>query len=104
MAPRRDAARLSRAAHGAPPPSTSTPDRDNCSDSDADGPLDRSAELAAIARPRPGDDPPTEQLRRALRNRQYMAGVAAAVDHWPNLTDEQRDTIAALLKSHRKTP
>ena len=101
MAPRRDAARLSRAAHGTP---TSTPDRDTCSDSDTDGPPDRSAELAAIARPRPGDDPPTEHLRRALRDQQYMAGVAAVVDHWPNLTAEQRDTIAALLPSHRKTP
>ena len=101
MAPRRDAARLSRAAHGTP---TSTPDRDTCSDSDTDGPLDRPAALEAIARPRDGDDPPTEHLRRALRDRQYMASVAAVVDHWPNLTDEQRDTVAALLQPHRKTP
>jgi hypothetical protein len=101
MAPRRDAARLSRAAHGAPPSAT-TPDRDTtCTDTDPDRLTDR---LAAIAQARPGDDQPTEQLRRALRDRQYMAHVAAAVDSWPALTDDQRDTIAALLDTHRKPP
>jgi hypothetical protein len=100
MASRRDAARLSRATHGAPPPGVVTPD----TDTDPDRPIDRTAQLAVIGQPRPGDDRRTEQLRRALRNRHYMAHVAAAVDHWPALTDDQRDTVAALLQPHRKPP
>jgi hypothetical protein len=105
MASRRGAARLSRATHGAPPPGTVTPDPDtNCPDTDPGRPTDRAVQLAAIGQPRPSDDWPTERLRRALRNRQYMARVAAAVDQWPALTDDQRDTIAALLQPHRKPP
>jgi hypothetical protein len=103
MASRRDAARLSRATHGAPPPGVVTPEPDtNCPDTDPNRLIDRTAQLAAIGQPCPGDDRRTEQLRRALRNRHYMAHVAAAVDHWPALTDDQRDTVAALLQPHRK--
>lgn len=63
---------------------------------------DRSIVLAAIGRPRPDDDPQTAAIRRALRDRRYMARVAVAVDQWPALTDEQRDTVAALLKPRRR--
>ncbi len=101
MGARRDAARLSRAAHGERPPGTTAPDRET--DTDRDHAIDRTARLAAIARVRPGDDRATEQLRRALRDQQYMVHVAAAVDRWPALTDDQRDTVAALLNTHHET-
>ena len=76
MAVRRDAARLSRAAHGTPPPATA-PEQDT-GDLNPDGAADRPARLAAFARARPGDDPPTEHLRRALRDPRFMAGHITA--------------------------
>lgn len=63
---------------------------------------DRSVMLAAVGRPRPDDDPQTAALRRVLRDRRYMARVAVAVDQWPALTDEQRDTVAAILRPRRR--
>jgi hypothetical protein len=58
--------------------------------------------LAAIGRPRPDDDERTAALRDALRDQQYMARVASTVDQWPALTEEQRDTVSALLKPRHR--
>ncbi len=61
----------------------------------------RRARLAAMAQPRPGDSPRTAALRAMLRDEALMAEVTANVDAWPDPTEEQRQTIAALL--HRPT-
>ncbi len=62
----------------------------------------RRARLAAMGQPRPGDSPRTAALRAMLRDDTLMAEVTANVDGWPEPTEEQRQTIAALL--HRPTP
>lgn len=61
----------------------------------------RRARLAAMAQPRPGDSPHTAALRAMLRDQALMAQVTANVDTWPEPTEEQRQTIAALW--HRPT-
>ncbi|MBX7266493.1 hypothetical protein KIF24_10930 [Micromonospora sp. Llam7] len=59
------------------------------------------ARLAAMSTPRPSDDPETARLRGLLRDWEAMAEVTATVDQWQPITDEQRDTLAALLHPHR---
>jgi len=44
------------------------------------------------------------KLRAVLRDEMLMAHVRANVEQWPPLTDEQRDTLAALLHRHAKRP
>jgi len=61
----------------------------------------RRARLAAMAQPRPGDSPHTAALRAMLHDQTLMAQVTANVDAWPEPTEEQRQTIAALW--HRPT-
>jgi hypothetical protein len=62
------------------------------------------ARIAAIAAPRDSDDPQSAALRAVLRDERLMAHVIANVDNMPPLTDEQLDTIAALLnRSRRRT-
>jgi hypothetical protein len=56
----------------------------------------RRARLAAMAQPRPGDSPHTAALRAMLRDQALMAEVTANVDTWPEPTQDQRQTIAAL--------
>jgi len=72
----------------------------------ADGPAeaitaaDRSvmgARLAAMAEPRPDDNPRVAALRAVLRDEALMAHVTANVDRWPPMTEEQRDAVAMLL-------
>jgi hypothetical protein len=55
------------------------------------------ARLAAMATPREGDSPQVAALRAILRDEALMAHVTANVEQWPPLTDEQRQTLAALL-------
>lgn len=61
------------------------------------------ARLAATAQPREGDSPRLAALRAILRDESLMAHVTANVEHWPPLSDEQRDTLGALLdrSAHR---
>jgi hypothetical protein len=51
--------------------------------------------------PTPGDSPHTAALRAMLRDQALMAQVTANVDTWPEPTEQQRQTIAALW--HRPT-
>ncbi|WP_431726931.1 hypothetical protein [Verrucosispora sp. TAA-831] len=55
------------------------------------------ARLAAMAAPRDSDSPRLAKLRAVLRDESLMAHVRANVEAWPPLSDEQRDTLAALL-------
>jgi hypothetical protein len=61
------------------------------------------ARLAAMAAPRDSDSPRLAKLRAVLREESLMAHVRANVEQWPPLSDEQRDTLAALLgrSAHR---
>jgi hypothetical protein len=86
---------------GPSPPTVTTPG--SAAHPGTDPPTSRSIVLAAIGQPRPDDDEQTAALRSALRDRRYMARVAAAVDQWPALTEEQRDTVSALLKPRHRT-
>ena len=62
------------------------------------------ARLAAMPTPRDTDTPELAALRAVLRDERLMAHVTANVDRWPPLTDEQRETLAALLHwSRRRT-
>jgi cytoskeletal protein RodZ len=60
------------------------------------------ARLAAMAAPRDSDDAQLAALRAVLRDERLMAHVTATVDGWPPLTDEQRDTVAALVNPSRR--
>jgi hypothetical protein len=62
------------------------------------------ARLAAMATPRDSDSPQLAKLRAVLRDETLMAHVRANVEHWPPLSDEQRDTLAALLDRTAKRP
>ncbi len=62
------------------------------------------ARLAAMAAPRDSDDAELAALRAVLRDEKLMAHVTANVERWPPLTDEQRETVAALLNPVRRTP
>ena len=55
------------------------------------------ARLAAIAAPRDSDSPRLAKLRAVLRDQALMAHVTANVEQWPPLSEEQRETFAALL-------
>jgi len=55
------------------------------------------ARLAATAQPREGDNPSLAALRAILRDQTLMAHVTANVEQWPPLSDEQRETLGALL-------
>lgn len=55
------------------------------------------ARLAAMAAPRDSDSPRLAKLRAVLRDQALMAYVTANVEQWPPLSEEQRDTLAALL-------
>jgi hypothetical protein len=55
------------------------------------------ARLAAMAKPRDDDSPKAAALRAILRDQRLMARVTANVESWPPLTDDQRETLAALL-------
>lgn len=68
---------------------------------DADHALMR-ARLAAMAQPHDDDTPKAAALRAILRDQRLMDRVTANVESWPPLTDEQRDTIAALLNPRKK--
>jgi hypothetical protein len=57
------------------------------------------ARLAAMAAPREGDSPRVAALRAVLRDESLMAHVRANVERWPPLSDEQRETLGALLHS-----
>jgi hypothetical protein len=62
------------------------------------------ARLAAMAAPRDSDCPRLAKLRAVLRDESLMAHVRANVEQWPPLTEDQRDTLAALLgHSARRT-
>jgi hypothetical protein len=62
------------------------------------------ARLAAMATPREGDSPRMAALRAILRDETLMAHVVANVEQWPPLSDEQRDTLAALLHRPASLP
>lgn len=76
---------------------------------DAGGPADSltpvqkilRARLAAMSAPRLSDDPETVRLRSLLRDWEAMAEVTATVDQWQPITEEQRETLAALLHPYR---
>lgn len=55
------------------------------------------ARLAAMAVPRESDTPQMAALRAVLRDESLMEHVRANVEQWPPLSEEQRDTLAALL-------
>ena len=60
--------------------------------------------LAEMAKPRDSDDAGTAAMRAILRDEALMAYVTANVDRWPPLTDEQRDTLAAILNRPANRP
>jgi hypothetical protein len=62
------------------------------------------ARLAAMAAPRSSDSPDVAALRAILRDEALMAHVTANVEQWPPLSDEQRETLAALLHRAAKRP
>jgi hypothetical protein len=74
---------------------------DAAASADADHALMR-ARLAVMAQPRDDDTPQAAALRAILRDQQLMARVTANVEYWPPLTDEHRETLAAILKARRK--
>ncbi|MDQ7905982.1 hypothetical protein RB614_15830 [Phytohabitans sp. ZYX-F-186] len=55
------------------------------------------ARLAAMAAPRDTDNEQMAALRAILRDEALMAHVTANVERWPPLSDEQRETLGALL-------
>jgi hypothetical protein len=55
------------------------------------------ARLAAMAAPRDSDTPRLAALRAILRDQALMAHVTANVEQWPPLSEEQRETLGALL-------
>ena len=62
------------------------------------------ARLAAMAAPRDSDSPRLAKLRAVLRDQALMAHVTANVEQWPPLSEEQRETFAALLDRTAKRP
>ena len=62
------------------------------------------ARLAAMAAPRDSDSPRLAKLRAVLRDQALMAHVTANVERWPPLSEEQRETFAALLDRTSKRP
>ncbi len=62
------------------------------------------ARLAAMAAPRESDSPRLAKLRAVLRDEALMAHVTANVEQWPPLSEEQRDTLAALLDRSASRP
>jgi hypothetical protein len=64
----------------------------------------RKARLAAMSQPRPDDPPELARLRAVLRDNSLMERVCAAVDAWPDPTDEQLATIAALCRPRLSIP
>lgn len=61
------------------------------------------ARLDAMATPRDTDNEQMAALRAILRDEALMAHVTANVEQWPPLSDEQRETLAALLNRSRRT-
>jgi hypothetical protein len=55
--------------------------------------------VAALTRSRPDDDPELVEARASLRALSLEAAVRKAVAQAPELTVEQRDRIAAILRS-----
>jgi hypothetical protein len=95
---------LPMANHPSTPPTNTTASHDTPAGlSAADRALMR-ARLAAMAKPRDSDDAELAALRAVLRDERLMAHVTANVEQWPPLTDEQRETIAALLNPARRNP
>ncbi|GAA4690822.1 hypothetical protein Prum_000040 [Phytohabitans rumicis] len=91
-------------AHPSTPPTNTTASDDTPAGvSDADRALMR-ARLAAMAAPRDSDDAELAALRAVLRDEALMAHVTANVERWPPLTEQQRETIAALLNPPCRTP
>jgi hypothetical protein len=62
------------------------------------------ARLAAMAAPRDSDSPRVAELRAILRDEALMAHVTANVEQWPPPSDEQRETLGALLHRTVKRP
>lgn len=93
------------AAHVEPRPTRHTPATDPAPAgvSAAERALMR-ARLAAMATPRDDDSPRVAALRAILRDEALMAHVIANVEQWPPLTDEQRETLGALLHRSLKRP
>jgi hypothetical protein len=63
-------------------------------------PTTRSAQVQPSQAPDGGEDsdgPRMAKLRAVLRDESLMAHVHAIVEQWQPLSDEQRDTLAALL-------
>ncbi|MFC0530574.1 hypothetical protein [Phytohabitans kaempferiae] len=56
------------------------------------------ARLAAMATPHDGDSPRVAELRAILRDEALMPHVTANVETWPPLSEEQRETLSALLQ------
>jgi hypothetical protein len=80
-------------------PHTNTPASDDTSAGvSADERAIMRARLAAMATPRDGDSPRVAELRAILRDEALMAHVTANVEQWPPLSEEQRETLGALLQ------
>jgi len=79
------------------PDTTTSQERSDQPDTTTTAASARRARLAAMAQPRPGDTARTAALRAMLRDEALMAQVTANVDAWPDPTEQQRQTIAALL-------
>lgn len=56
------------------------------------------AQVAALSRSRPADDPELVAARRRLAQHTLDDHIARVVDNAPALTAEQRDRLAALLR------
>jgi hypothetical protein len=60
--------------------------------------LHHRARIGALSRSRPDDDPELVEARLNLRALSLEAAVRKAVAEAPELTGEQRDRIAAILR------
>jgi hypothetical protein len=57
-----------------------------------------------MSQPRPDDSPELARLRGVLRDAALMERVCATVDGWPDPTEEQLATIAALCRPRLPIP
>jgi hypothetical protein len=89
---------LPMARHPSTPPTNTPASHDTAAGVSADERALMRARLAAMATPRDGDSPRVAELRAILRDEALMAHVTANVEQWPPLSEEQRETLGALLQ------
>lgn len=86
------------ARHPSTPPTNTTASGDTSAGVSATDRALMRARLAAMAAPRDSDTPRLAALRAIRRDEALMAHVTANVEQWPPLSEEQRETLGALLQ------